>query len=212
MTDVCYLIDGFNLYHSLSDAADDLGVTTKWLDIKSLCQSYLPSIVGQGATLKSIYYFSALAKHRESIDPGVTKRHRVLLKCLEDTGIVIELSRFKPKTVKCPKCKKYYVKHEEKETDVSIALKLFEVFMTNECDVAIIVTGDTDLAPAFRSAQNLFPTKKILFGFPYRRKNKELAQLAPDSFRIRAKQYIRYQFADPHIMINGIQVNKPNSW
>ena len=42
MDRVTFIIDGFNLYHSVCDAERDLkGASTKWLDIKSLCSSYL---------------------------------------------------------------------------------------------------------------------------------------------------------------------------
>jgi len=63
MIKVCYLVDGFNLYHSVSDASLDLQATTKWLNIKKLCESYLPSQVGKGAVLKDIYYFSAYTQN-----------------------------------------------------------------------------------------------------------------------------------------------------
>lgn len=212
MIQVCYLVDGFNLYHSVSDAALNLKATTKWLDIKKLCESYLPSQVGKGAVLKDIYYFSALAKFRERVDPGVTQRHKQFLKCLKDTGVIIELNRFKEKIVICSKCHKSFVKHEEKETDVSIALKLFEIFMLNICDVAILVTGDTDLAPAVKSAQRLFPEKKVFYAFPYKRKNRELSKIAPRSFKIRTKQYIKFQFPNPYTLVDGTEIYKPSSW
>ena len=119
----------------------------------------------------------------------ITNRHKAFLRCLEDTGVIVELRRFKKKTIKWPhpQCGRTFVKHEEKETDVAIALKLIEIFLTNKCDVAVLVTGDTDLAPAVRTAHRLFPSKKILFAFPPYRKNRELAQLAPGSFGFKPK-------------------------
>jgi len=212
MIKVCYLVDGFNLYHSVSDASLDLQATTKWLNIKKLCESYLPSQVGKGAVLKDIYYFSALAYHCEKADPDVTKRHKQFLKCLKDTGVIIELNRFKEKQVTCSKCHKTFIKHEEKETDVSMALKLFEILMLNVCDVAIIVTGDTDLAPAVKSALRLFPAKKVFYAFPYKRKNRELSMIARDSFKIKAKQYVKFQFPDPYTLADGKKIYKPVSW
>jgi uncharacterized LabA/DUF88 family protein len=50
-----------------------------------------------------------------------------------------------------------------------------EVLMNNECDTVVLVTGDTDLAPAVRTVKRLFPDKTITFIFPYKRKNKELS-------------------------------------
>jgi hypothetical protein len=63
MNRVAFLIDGFNLYHSVRDAGKAVGgVGTKWLDINALCHQTL-SLVGGGATVEGIYYFSALAHH-----------------------------------------------------------------------------------------------------------------------------------------------------
>jgi uncharacterized LabA/DUF88 family protein len=167
MVRVTFIIDGFNLYHSACDASKDFGrPCTKWLDIKSLCSSYL-YLFGKSAKLHEIHYFSALAFHRRQFDPDVTKRHESYIQCLKDAGVVTQLNRFKKKTMVCPSCKHKYDRHEEKETDVAIATKLLEVFLTDSCDIAVLLTGDTDLAPAVRTAQKHFPAKKVVFAFPY---------------------------------------------
>lgn len=106
MNRVAFIIDGFNLYHSVRDAANDMGgnASTKWLDIKSLCSSYI-YLFGKTASLTEIYYFSALTKHLEASKPDVTRRHQNFIQCLEATGIITELNRFKRKTVRCHSCK-----------------------------------------------------------------------------------------------------------
>lgn len=215
MNRVNYLVDGFNLYHSIKKAESILKASTKWLDIHKLCSSYLhliAGVVGEKATLNKIYYFSALADHLEATHPDVTLRHKIFLKCLKNTGIVIELSRFKPKDIKCPSCGKFFVKHEEKETDVAIAIKLIEVLSTDECDTVVLVTGDTDIAPAVKTAYRLFPSKRILFAFPYQRKNRELSKLATGSFEINKNQYAKYQFPNSYKLNDGKIINKPSSW
>ena len=215
MNQVTFLVDGFNLYHSVREAGKVLNTSTKWLDIKTLCSSYLHiigGIVGDKTKLKNIYYFSALAKHIEAKDPDVTARHKSFLKCLRDTGVFVELSRFKPKTIKCPFCGKLFVKYEEKETDVAIAIKLLDILLSDECNTTVLLTGDTDIAPAVKTANRLFPKKRILFAFPYLRKNRELLKLAPGSFGINKKQYAKYQFPDPYELSDGILINKPLTW
>jgi len=212
MNRTVFLIDGFNLYHSVTAASQDLGgATTKWLNIRRLCESYM-HLVGSGAQLEDIFYFSALAKHLEASKPDVTQRHKDFIKCLEDTGIRVDLSQFKRKTIHCRNCGNDIIRHEEKETDVKLAIKLLEVFHTNSCDTAVLVTGDTDIAPAVRTAQRLFPDKTVVFGFPYKRKNKELAQIVTRSFLIREDQYTRHQFADPHVLQDGTPIRKPPKW
>lgn len=211
MIKVTFLIDGFNLYHSILQIERDFKYRTKWLDIKSLCKSYLP-LFGKQAKLKTIFYFSAIPFYLNNTKPHKIIRHQNYISCLKSTDINIELGRFKEKTVFCHKCRSLILKHEEKETDVAIGIKLFEIFFKNTCNIAVIVTGDTDLAPAVKKCQILFPNKKILFAFPYKRKNKELSKISPDSFSINYRQYIKHQFSNPVILKNGHELNKPSLW
>jgi uncharacterized LabA/DUF88 family protein len=212
MDRVTFLIDGFNLYHSVCNASEDLsGASTKWLDIRSLCSGYI-YLLGKTATLREIHYFSALATHLEASKPDVTKRHRDFIRCLQATGVLSELNRFKRKSMRCPSCGHRYNRYEEKETDVSIALKLLELFVTDSCDTVVLVTGDTDLAPAVRTAKKLFTGKRVVFAFPYKRKNSELAKLAPGSFEIKKEQYTKYQFSNPYTLPDGSQISKPSKW
>lgn len=55
MNRVTFLVDGFNLYHSVKEAQRDMnGVSTKWLNIRALCQSYIHHF-GKDAQLGEIY-------------------------------------------------------------------------------------------------------------------------------------------------------------
>jgi uncharacterized LabA/DUF88 family protein len=211
MNRVVFLIDGFNIYHSVLDIQNDTGYCAKWLDLTALCKSYVYQF-GRDARIEAIYYFSAIPEYLNSTNPGKIKRHKRYITCLKSKGIVVELGRFKEKKVFCDNCKKVILKHEEKETDVTIAIKVFEVFLKNECETVVIVSGDTDLAPAIRKCKILFPTRKVIFCFPYNRKNMELFTLAPGSFSINRGQYIKYQLPNPVILENGQKINKPSTW
>ncbi len=211
-TRVSFLVDGFNLYHSVKKAERDLGgSTTRWLNLRSLFTSYM-HLFGREADLEEIYYFSALAKHLLSKKPDVTKRHKKYIRCLEDVGVNVELNRFKKKTLQCYNCGNRFTKHEEKETDVAIAVRLIELLMEDQCDIAVLVSGDTDLAPAFRTAQRLAPSKAVTFAFPYERKNNELAQMASNPFQMKKGQYVKHQFNDPYELSDGTEVHMPSSW
>jgi uncharacterized LabA/DUF88 family protein len=207
-----FLIDGFNLYHSAVSASKDLGgATTKWLNIKSLCEASLP-LLGKDYKLEEIYYFSALAEHRIPFDADVVVRHKKFLDCLGATGIKINLAKFKEKDVYCPVCKTYTKHHEEKETDVAISIKLLELFAEKLCDSVVIISGDTDIAPAIRAAKRLYIENDIHFMFPYRRKNKELHVLCPESFKISKESYVKHQFPNQFTLPNGTTISKPHSW
>ncbi len=214
-----FLVDGFNLYHSIRDIEYYCGgIRLKWLDISSLCTSFLHRI--GNADLESIYYYSAFAYHLNN--PDLIIRHKAYLKCLEDTGVQTIISRFRPKSVKCllfnscsvkaqTNCPGVFKKHEEKETDVAMACGLLSLLCSEDADCIVLVTGDTDLAPAVSSAMSLFPNKRVLFAFPYRRANAQLKQMYPH-FNIKVRDYQLHQFPDPYPMSDGTVITKPSTW
>ena len=158
MIRTAFLIDGFNLYHSVKTASHDLGLNgsgTRWLDIRSLSQTYL-HLIDTTARLSEIYYFSALAKHLEKKKPDVTVRHQTYIRCFEHSGIIVELHRFKKSLTFCQKCNQTFNRREEKETDVAMATRMLELLFLNRCDTIVLVTGDSDNVPAVKTAENLF--------------------------------------------------------
>jgi uncharacterized LabA/DUF88 family protein len=204
-----FLVDGFNLYHSIVDIDRNCnGLNVRWLNISSLCTSYL-HLIGKDAAIESIYYFSALAYHLK--DPDVISRHKTYIRCLRETGVEDSLGKFTHKTIHCSHGGKI-TRHEEKETDVAIASKMLEALSADKCDRVVLVTGDTDQVPAVKTAKLLFPDKHVIFAFPYGRKNDELAKLAPGSFKIHSCSYAQHQFPDPFTLSDGTQIPKPSSW
>jgi len=214
MNRTTFLIDGFNLYHSVKTASHDLGLSgggTRWLDIRSLSESFL-HLIGNNAQTSEIYYFSALAKHLENRKPDVTVRHKTYIRCLEHSSVIVELHRFKKNLTFCQKCNQTFNRREEKETDVAIAARLLEILFLDKCDTVVLVTGDTDVVPVVKTAQRIFPNKEIVFLMPYKRHNKELANLASRHFDISSQNYTKHQFADPFITKKKKLIHKPSSW
>jgi hypothetical protein len=77
MNRVAFLVDGFNLYHSIRDAQASFGYRVKWLDLHGLCASYVhSSLFGRDAILWSVTYFSAYATFLTPTNPGVVVRHQ----------------------------------------------------------------------------------------------------------------------------------------
>jgi uncharacterized LabA/DUF88 family protein len=74
--------------------------------------------------------------------------------------------------------------YEEKETDVNIATALVADVAVGATQAALIVSGDSDLAPAVRTARAIAPKTFIAAAFPPRRYSAELASLMPASFHI----------------------------
>jgi len=208
---VIFLIDGFNLYHSAIALQIKERIKAKWLNIYSLCKSYL-HLFGKNADLHKVIYFTAIPYYLQNVNPGRIIRHSNYMTCLESMGISVVYGRFKEKDAFCKNCRTTFIKYEEKETDVSIGITLMEVLFTDSCDVCVLMSGDTDLLPAVDKGKGLFPEKQIVFAFPYARKNAQLIQETPGSFSIGKKQYIRHQFPNPVTLNDGSAVYKPGSW
>jgi uncharacterized LabA/DUF88 family protein len=211
---ITFLVDGFNLYHSVVDLRRNTGGNCRWLDIRSLCGSFL-SAIGNAATVDTIYYFSALAQHAEAWRPGTVERHRIYLEALASTGIVSELGKFKAKEVsyRCDQCghSGTMVRHEEKETDVGIACRMLELCLRPAVDGIVVVSGDTDLVPAMRTVGRLsqVPLYAIL---PYRRYNNAFDNLVVRRFTLARDHYRRHQFPASITLTSGAIIAKPPEW
>ena len=203
---VAVYIDGFNLYHSLVDAAakSPMGNRLKWFDI----QKMLLNKVSENKTIVSVKYFTALFP-----DAGKSDRHKRYIKVLEDTGIEVVHGRFKPRIRYCPRCKRNFNTHEEKRTDVNIALHLLNDFYSNTYDTAIIVSGDTDLIPAIHMIKKANYMKKIGIIFPYNRFNKEFRGVATFLNKIKMTDIETAILPDPYVLSStGVSLTKPTSW
>jgi hypothetical protein len=230
---VAFLVDGFNVYHSLKAAEKQAGKgPLRWLDLHGLCATLVSSAFGRSATLESVHYFSAFAAHLETRSPEVTRRHRTYVEALKSTGVRVTLRRFKRKTrsewlsrsrlsvrfgrvrfrLPIPWIQVSFATHEEKETDVAIACELLRLLQTGACDCVVLVTGDTDLAPAVRTAAALFPKALVAVAFPYQRFNKELDQLATRSIKIGVALYETHQLPPFVTLRSGRVLQKPASW
>jgi len=202
------LVDGFNLYHSIIEASEvQPAASMKWLDLLALCRSYL-SAIGRDATLERIFYFSALPEWR----PDKMARQAIYVAALKTTGVEVQLGRFKEKEVMCFSCGATFKRHEEKETDVAVAVKLMELFLLNACDTVVLVTGDTDLAPAIRTAKVRWPEKKVWALFPFGRHNAELKAIAHGHIKIKANAYLKSQLPNPIKISDGELLWKPTGW
>lgn len=165
---VAFFIDGFNVYYSVVNAIRARSITGgKWLDYYSLCETFRRDVpdLGSAYSLASVNYYSALATHL----PDHTKvlRHKALVEALEHRGVNVQLGRFRYKGMKrCNNCHVSWPTHEEKETDINLALGLFKCFALDEADTAVVLSADTDMISVVREARSFFPERKSLLVFP----------------------------------------------
>lgn len=159
-------VDGFNLYHALDDLREP---HLKWLDLWALSQKLLRS----GDSLVAVKYFTAYATWR----PQSYRRHQRYVAALESTGVTQVIGRFKAKMVRCHSCRKTYVTHEEKETDVNIGVHMMADLLTGRVDRALVLSADTDLNAAVLLARTEAPGKLIDLVAPPLRKGRNSAAL-----------------------------------
>ncbi len=202
MIKVIFFIDGFNLYHSLKDSPHL--TKYKWLDLYKLCKHFTNSL----EQIEGIFYFTALAFW----DKSKVVRQRNFNEALEDTGIKIVLGKFKKKNKRCRICHANYETYEEKQTDVNIAINLFNLAVEDKFEKAYILSGDSDLIPAIELIKIKFPKKEIIAVFPIGRKSEELKYICHNYIRIKEKHLAMSIFPDPIVLKSNKILNCPSTW
>ena len=155
MARVCRYFDGLNLYHAIKELHRP---QLKWVDLSALARSMLRG----GEALASVKYFSAYATWL----PGPYARHRHYVTALEATGTTPIMAHFKNKYRSCHRCGHSWRAHEEKETDVRLALAVLEDGYDDVYDRAIIVSADSDLVPVIEQARRRFVDKAYYVATP----------------------------------------------
>lgn len=163
---ICF-VDGFNLYHALKDLRQP---HLKWLNLKLL----FDRLTKKSQIITQIFFFSAYPTWKKES----YSRHRQYIQALSASGVTPVMGKFKEKDRKCPECKHQWTGHEEKETDVNLALALLDFAYKDRYDHAFLLSRDSDLAPAARKVKENFPKKKITVFAPYNyRHSSELVQV-----------------------------------
>lgn len=212
-------IDGFNLYHSLDNSSSLRKY--KWLDLWEISQIFLTS----DEKLTDVFYFSAYTYWNADREA----RHRAYVAINENKGCRVTLGKFQEKerisAVKCSNpcalnatrgyCSKKFVVHEEKMTDVNIALAILEAGVTGSCDAVYLLSGDNDLVPALETTKRLCPNMRIRVILPPNAKAKKLMSLCNQNgfkyLRIKERHLMQSQLQNPTI-INEKTYHKPSHW
>ncbi len=202
MARVSFFIDGFNVYHSLK--SNDNYHKYLWLDYRKLLKNYLRKI----DALADIYYFSAYAHWIQDR----VKRHRMMIDIWKNTGILPIMGNFKEKDRYCTICRSWFKGHEEKQTDVNIAIHLIKEAYENNYDTAILFTNDTDLIPAIRMLKSSFPKKRVGVLFPIDRWSSELSKECHFWRKTKKKALAKSILPNKVTLPSGIAFTRPTSW
>jgi 6-hydroxy-3-succinoylpyridine 3-monooxygenase len=231
-------VDGYNLYYGCLK-----GSAYRWLDLHKLFRDcILPSAQLQGLEAKllsspAIQFFTApilarAAKSAQSVGTQLTY-HSALQH--HDVGAVnvvlgyfsmtpvrakrIDLSNKKVSLVSLPDVDVW--KLEEKKTDVHLALQAYHDAITHEVDHVVIVSNDTDIAPALEMIRRhtkayiglVVPSLGNQTHAPTRWVNQELRDLAHwTRSHILPSELAESQLPYVVLAANGKAFSKPDSW
>jgi uncharacterized LabA/DUF88 family protein len=172
-TRVVAYIDGFNVYHAI---ANNLPEKYKWLNYRKFVESFL----GEDDILQDIFFFTAPPRW----DPERLVRHNNYLDILKKwlwikiiSGNYTSVERkfhadkmpvISPKDAIVSPRRFSYGTYEEKQTDVNLALAIFEGGILDFYDKAFILSGDSDIAPAIHRVKRHKKDKHFTCILPYK--------------------------------------------
>jgi uncharacterized LabA/DUF88 family protein len=195
-------IDGFNLYYGLKDGGLN---RFYWLDLRMLSLQLLRP----QQKLVEVKYFTA----RVSAPPDKRKRQSDYLEALTiHCGIVPFEGHFLGRTIECHGCRRTWADHEEKMTDVNVATEMLTDAFQIRMDVALLISGDSDLVPPIRAIRRLFPKVRVVVAFPPNRFSRDLVNNAHGHVFIDEPKLGRSQLPDEVKKPDGYILKRPASW
>ncbi len=202
MQNVITYIDGFNLYFGLKEKYDRKYL---WLDLEKLSTSLLKP----GQELKVVKYFTS---HIHGNTAKIKRQNRYL----EALGTLPIINTYYGQYLVndhvCPACGNIEHIPSEKMTDVNIATHILVDAFENRFDVAILISGDSDLSGPISEIKRLFPSKRIIVAFPPSRVSFELKRVAHAWFMIGRSKIDQSQFPEFVTKPDGYRLKRPVSW
>jgi uncharacterized LabA/DUF88 family protein len=101
---------------------------------------------------------------------------------------------------------------EEKQTDVNIALRLYQLAAQDFYDKAIIISGDTDLLSAVKFVRGDFPGKQIGVVIPIGRGSEDFKSQADFHYKMKEMHLQRSRFPDIIILKDKSTLVCPSNW
>jgi uncharacterized LabA/DUF88 family protein len=201
-------VDAFNLYYGCLK-----GTPYRWLDLGALCGRLLPR-----DRINRIRYFTAALSPRPD-DPRARQRQQIYLRALETIpGLSIHYGHFLSYVVRMPLANPpsrgprtvAVVKTEEKSSDVNLATFLLLDAFKRECEVAVVISNDSDLKlPIEVTQHDLGLRVGVVNPHPPARRSRALR---PTFFKqIRPSALAACQFP-PVLSDASGEIHKPKGW
>lgn len=157
---VIVYVDGFNLYYGLKKNMK--WRRYYWLDVVKFFEMFMKP----NQELVCVKYFSAKP---DNLDKAL-RQNAFFQANKENTKFQLFLGKYLRKNIKCYNCGHIIQTYEEKESDVRIATQIVNDANNHHCDVAIVVSADSDMIPAIELAMAA-GTKVFVYFPPFHRSN-----------------------------------------
>lgn len=156
MKKVIAYIDGFNLYFGLKRKN---WKRYYWLNVQKLSENLLTD----AQSLMYTKYFTA----RISYPPEKVKRQNTFLEALATLKqLKIYYGKYQMNTIECKRCGNLWAAPNEKMTDVNISIELLSDAFQNIFDIALLISGDSDLSGPLKKFTNFSLIKEQLLLSP----------------------------------------------
>ena len=205
MERVIAYIDGFNLYFGMKSKG---WRRYYWLDPRSLVLNLLKPT----QLLVEVKYFTARISSC-SMHSEKQKRQNTFLEAVEtnpDTRVFYGHFLRKPQV--CFRCGATWDTHEEKMTDVNIAVEMSNDAFDDLLDTALLISADSDLIAPIKAIRARFPEKRVVLACPPNRQSKRLESAAHAYFRIGRKKIQDSRLPDRVPKPDGFVLLRPSSW
>lgn len=195
-------VDGFNMYHAIDDLKDPF---LKWLNLWELGSLIIPQ---RSQTLVSVDFCTATypGDHKKWI------RHNTYLRALESVQVRIHPGHYimDDRTCPSPTCKHTWQRPAEKQSDINLALAVFNGARNDEFDHGYILSADSDQVATALWMQRCFPEKALTMVVPPGRiASKEIRDRTKlPSLQLTASQLERCLFG-PFLPNNGKGIKRP---
>ena len=164
-----FYVDGFNLYHAIDDLKKPY---LKWLSLSSLARRVAK---GHAHSVDRVVFCTAYFPG----DFDKRKRHEAYNAAQTAEGVHVLHGHTTKEPMACKACAHRWDQPREKETDINVALSVFQDVTAGAVDVIFLVTADTDQVATLRFVRKFYPAIKIVVVTPRgREKSKHLRDLA----------------------------------
>lgn len=202
---VIVYVDGFNFYYGLR--SDRRWKQYYWLDVVKLFERFMRL----DQELIAVKYFSA----RPTNDSEKNARQYAFFQAnKENPKFQLILGKYLSKDITCFRCGNIIHTHEEKETDARIVTQIVADAYEKNCDVAIVVSADSDMIPAVELAKAA--GQRVYIYFPPNHYSSNLSALANGKPIMMARYESRFrQSLLPdvvHLVAQNYDLSIPAKW